>query len=100
MIAVTYSGNSSAIDETEFVAAALAKYGKPSNQNERELRWCKVKAPECEDTHLAEYPLLAAWPVPRTLTLVGNDVRMNAALTERFEADVRLISAPREQPSF
>jgi hypothetical protein len=76
------------ISQDQFMSRVLAKYGEPANDNASDLRWCIVKAPECEDPREASYPLLSVWPESRQISLTGNDPAQAAALAERFAADV------------
>jgi hypothetical protein len=99
--AVSYQAKEgSPISGGEFVQRVLAKYGKPTNDDAEDMRWCTVKAPTCEDSRNAEYPLLSAWTNNRTINLTGNDPGRKDALERRFAADVERRKPEDQAPSF
>lgn len=98
---VLYSaGESAQISSAEFTRRALSKYGEPVNDDPQNLRWCTVKAPDCEDPRQAIYPVLEAFPPNRTLHLVGNDPARDTAFEQRVKADVDLRKPAERAPSF
>ena len=88
------------ISKDEFTRRVLAKYGEPVNDDPNDLRWCTVKAPECEKPPEQTYPLLVAWPNGRQLRLFGNDPGLKQALDQRFAADVLRRKPADKAPSF
>lgn len=88
------------ISRDEFARRVLAKYGEPVNDNPEELRWCTVKAPECEHPFEVEYPQLTAHPKARSMQLSGNDPGLKEGLKRRFAADVESRKPTDRAPSF
>lgn len=88
------------ISSAEFARRAVAKYGEPVNEDANELRWCTIKAPDCEQYNDAKYPLLVASPSSRHLDLIGNDPARQQAYAERFAADVERRKPAEKVPSF
>ena len=97
---ITYSGGGSDVSSEAFAAQARAKYGKPVHDDSSDLRWCTVKAPECEDPRDATYPLLSAWTGNRTMMLIGNDPARADALAARRAADIASRKPPETAPAF
>ena len=99
--AVTYQASDDApIAPADFVARALRKYGEPVNEDADDLRWCTVKASECERLSDAEYPLLSIWPDSRRINLVDNDPARKDALRARHAADVARRKPADKEPAF
>lgn len=94
------AGETAPISSQEFTRRVLAKYGEPVNDDASRLRWCTVKAPDCETGYDATYPLLEAYPHLRHLVLTGNDPAQKAAFESRFEADVERRKPADQAPSF
>lgn len=88
------------ISVNEFTRRVLTKYGEPVNDDPSDLRWCTVKAPDCEKPPEQEYPLLVAWPNGRQLRLYGDDPGLKKALEQRFTADVGSRKPADQAPSF
>ncbi|GAA3716010.1 hypothetical protein GCM10022268_25710 [Sphingomonas cynarae] len=88
------------ISKDDLLRRILAKYGEPVNEDETELRWCTIKAPDCEASPDNEFPLLTAWPGNGSIRLSGNDPGLQAALEQRFKADVESRKPADVAPSF
>lgn len=98
---VFYQAKESApISVNEFTRRVLSKYGEPANDDPANMKWCTVKAPDCEQPPEQEYPLLVAWPSTRQVRLYGDDPARKAALEQRFETDVERRKPADRAPSF
>jgi hypothetical protein len=97
---ITYEAGESGISDETFLAQVQSKYGSPINDDPKNLMWCTIKAPDCEDPRSATYPVLAAWTSNRSIILVGNDPGRDHALQSRRAADVASKQPAAPAPAF
>ncbi len=88
------------ISSEGFTRSALAKYGEPTNDDPDDLRWCTVKAPQCEQGSDVRYPVLLVSPDNRSIVLIGNDPARSEAFDKRLAADIALRKPADQAPSF
>ena len=94
------AGERHRIGADDLARLAVAKYGPPSNDDPRDMRWCTVKAPACENRGENDYPLLVVYPEGGQIYLRGNDPGRKAAYERRFADDVRSRKPADQAPSF
>lgn len=97
---VDYRGDERAVTAGQFGEQLEAKYGPPSSGGAEPMRWCTLRAPECEDPRSADYPVLQGNPGNRTLWLTGADADRKTALAARFEADAASRQPTQARASF